>query len=144
MNKETKINETGPGETPNPYGDLHVIASVTFGNPRDGMGPCVGKGVCKLRATDLATKVKFTLSRDLETLTFTFNRDELKMNQPDQINYFDDPSKTYQFDSEFILDDQTFVDLGVLKNASILPQSPTAVSNDTDGNIILDVVYSHD
>jgi len=151
MNKETNVNASkitsqvttnDPGSTGS--SPLGVHASVSFGKP-DGGGPCLGKGVCHLQSAEPgAIDVNFHLSPlNNELLFILFSMTDLKTNQPDQVAYFTDPSKTYQFDALFKLDNQIFTELGFLPNARISPQSPTEVIIVNDVVITL-VKYDHD
>lgn len=146
MNKEAKVNQVGEDAinlASAPFNPLGVHASVSFGTSQGG--PCAGKGVCKLQSVEpTAINVCFHLSPlDKELLLMVFSFIDLKTNQPDQVQYFTDPSKTYQFDAVFEMTDQIFAALGLLPNPRISPQSPTEVLI-TNETVITLIKYDHD
>jgi len=123
------------------YGTSCVKLSVYFGTPLDGI--CVGKGLCDDNATD-GVSVSFMVSKNNpDVLMMIFSLSELQNKQPDQVAYFTDPSKTYQFGGVFSLSGSRYNALHLPANSVITTSCQTTV--DIRGDLIITSIwYQHD
>lgn len=120
-----------------------LIVTVNFGNPPQGGGPCMGKGVCSAVAHNPSasgvTVTLYTSSLDKNALAMTFSMNELKQKQPDQAANFTDGG-TYNFDGPFQMTDQLFAPLNLAPNARIDQNSKSKVAIKGD---LVTVVYTY-
>ncbi len=130
-----------------------VSYGVTFGQPQDNNGPCVGKGMCK-ESSDIGTNgvyasepeevtVTFQLSPDNpNVLMLSFSMSELTAKQPDKAGDFVNGG-SYQFDAPFSLSSSLFGALNLPPNSIILPSSQSNIA--INGDFVTDfIIYSHD
>ena len=118
----------------------------------DGASNCIGKGICNIsKATGTTPPTPGSIHVaingdpiDQNVLIFTFKKsDLLNAGHPDQVAFFTDPSRSYNFDADFPLTDPIFDPLALEPNSRITTNSLSNVF--INGDIItLRITYIHD
>lgn len=124
-----------------------IYPLTTFGNPGQFGGPCIGKGVCKIKLLPPVPQgmivVGFQISfHDPNVLIMSFNLQDLAQNQPDQVQYFTSAAQSYMFDQDYPLSDPIFAPLQLPPGSAILTTSPSQV--EIIGNAVINfITYFH-
>ena len=124
-------------------GGQPVMASVYFGNPPAGGGPCIGKGICDAIAytPGAGTTVCFQVSANSSNvLLMGFHLSDLENNQPSQASYFQ--SGSYAFDGTYPLTTSLYSPLDLYPNAAIDSgvSNPVIINGDS---VTVAITYAH-
>ena len=124
-------------------GGQPVMASVYFGNPPAGGGPCIGKGICDAIAytPGAGTTVCFQVSSsNSNVLQMGFHLSDLTNNQPAQVSYFE--TGAYVFDGNYSLTGSLFSPLDLYSNAAIDSGvvNPVTINGDS---VTVNIAYTH-